>query len=68
MAKKQNDLILFPMHPPQEVEGLFGEIIHRPCGSWPEVRGWNPAVDLYETADADLPGVRSDDGNSRDRE
>jgi HSP20 family molecular chaperone IbpA len=66
MAKKQNDLISFPMHLPREVERLFDEIIHRPWGSCREIRGWNPSVDLYETADAfileaDLPGVNSDD-------
>jgi HSP20 family protein len=66
MAKKQNDLISFPMHLPREVERLFDEIIHRPWGSCREIRGWSPSVDLYETADAfildaDLPGVNSDD-------
>lgn len=66
MAKKQNDLISFPMHLSREVERLFDEIIHRPWGSCREIRGWNPSVDLYETADAfileaDLPGVNPDD-------
>ena len=66
MAKKQNDLISFPMHLPREVERLFDEIIHRPWGFCREMRGWNPSVDLYETADAfileaDLPGVNADD-------
>jgi HSP20 family protein len=66
MAKKQNDLISFPMHLPREVERLFDEIIHRPWGFCREVRGWNPSVDLYETAEAfileaDLPGVNSSD-------
>ncbi len=45
---------------------MFDEMIHRPWGSCREMRGWNPSVDLYETADAyileaDLPGVSSDD-------
>ena len=66
MAKKQNDLISFPMHLPREVERLFDEIIHRPWGFCREIRGWNPSVDLYETADAfifeaDLPGVKPED-------
>lgn len=66
MAKKQNDLISFPMHLPREVERLFDEMIHRPWGFCREVRGWNPSVDLYETADAfvleaDLPGVKAED-------
>ena len=66
MAKKQNDLISFPMHLPREVERLFDEIIHRPWGFCREIHGWNPSVDLYETADAfileaDLPGVKAED-------
>jgi HSP20 family molecular chaperone IbpA len=66
MAKKQNNLISFPMHLPREVERLFDEIIHRPWGFCRDVRGWNPSVDLYETADAfileaDVPGVKPDD-------
>ena len=66
MAKKQNDLISFPMHLPREVERLFDEMIHRPWGFCREARGWNPSVDLYETADAfvleaDLPGVKTED-------
>jgi HSP20 family protein len=66
MAKKQNDLISFPVHLSHEVERLFDEIIHRPWGFCREIRGWNPSVDLYETADAfvleaDLPGVKPDD-------
>jgi HSP20 family protein len=66
MAKKQNDLISFPMHLPHEVERLFDEIIHRPWGFCREIRGWNPSVDLYESEDAfvleaDLPGVKPDD-------
>ena len=44
------------------MERLFDEMIHRPWGAGREARGWNPSVDLYETADAfvleaDLPGV-----------
>lgn len=66
MAKKQNNLISFPMHLPHEVERLFDEMIHRPWGFCREIRGWNPSVDLYETADAfvleaDLPGVKPED-------
>jgi HSP20 family molecular chaperone IbpA len=66
MANKQNDLVSFPVHLPQEIERLFEEIIHRPWGLCREIRGWNPSVDLYETADAfileaDLPGVKADD-------
>ena len=66
MAKKTDELISFPMHLPREVERLFDEIIHRPWGFCREIRGWNPSVDLYETADAfileaDLPGVKPED-------
>jgi HSP20 family protein len=66
MAKKQNDLISFPMHLSHEVERLFDEMIHRPWGFCRDIRGWNPSVDLYETEDAfileaDLPGVKADD-------
>jgi len=66
MAYKQNDLVSFPVHLPQEIERLFEEIIHRPWGLCREIRGWNPSVDLYETGDAfileaDLPGVKTDD-------
>ncbi len=66
MPRKNNDLISFPMRLPQEVERLFDEMIHRPWGFCREVRGWNPSVDLYETADAfileaDLPGVKAGD-------
>lgn len=66
MAKRQNDLISFPMHLSHEVERLFDEMIHRPWGFCREVRGWNPSVDLYETTEAvileaDLPGVKSQD-------
>lgn len=66
MAKKNNDLMSFPIRLSQEVERLFDEIIHRPWGFCRELRGWNPSVDLYETADAfileaDLPGVKEDD-------
>jgi HSP20 family protein len=66
MAKKNNDLISFPIRLSQEVERLFDEMIHRPWGFCREIRGWNPSVDLYETADAfileaDLPGVKEED-------
>jgi len=66
MAKKQNDLISFPMHLSREVERLFDEMIHRPWGFCREIRGWNPSIDVYETEDAfileaDLPGVKPED-------
>ena len=66
MAKKQNDLISFPMRLSQEVERLFDEMIHQPWGFCRDIRGWNPSVDLYETAEAfileaDLPGVKPED-------
>lgn len=66
MANKQNDLVSFPVHLPQEIERLFEEIIHRPWGLCREIRGWSPSIDLYETAaafilDADLPGVKPED-------
>ena len=66
MAKKQNDLVSFPMHLSREVERLFDEMIHRPWGFCREARGWNPSVDLYETdealiLEADLPGVKAED-------
>lgn len=66
MAKKNNDLISFPMRLSQEVERLFDEMIHRPWGFCREIRGWNPSVDLFETAEAfvleaDLPGVNAKD-------
>ena len=48
MAKKQNDLVSFPIHVSSEVERLFDEMIHRPWGFCREMRGWNPSVDLYE--------------------
>jgi HSP20 family protein len=53
------------MELPREVERLFDEMIHKPWGS-PAVLGWNPSVDLYETAEAfvleaDLPGVKAAD-------
>ena len=65
-AKKQTDLISFPLHLSREVERLFDEIIHRPWGFCREIRGWNPSIDLYETAqmfifEADLPGVNPQD-------
>jgi HSP20 family molecular chaperone IbpA len=66
MAKRQNDPISFPMRVSHEVERMFDEMIHRPWGFCREVRGWNPSLDLYETAEAfileaDLPGVKSED-------
>ena len=66
MVKKPNQSISFPMHLSRDVERLFDEIIHRPWGFCRDVRGWNPSLDLYETADAfileaDLPGVKADD-------
>ena len=66
MAKKQNELVSFPMHLSREVERMFDEMIHRPWGFCRDVRGWNPSVDLRETKEAiileaDLPGVNSED-------
>ena len=66
MARKQNDLISFPMHLSHEVERMFDEMIHRPWGFCRDVRGWNPSVDLYETdeayiLEADLPAVKPQD-------
>jgi HSP20 family molecular chaperone IbpA len=65
MAKKRSEPFSFPIPLSHEVEGLFDEIIHRPWGGAREARGWNPSVDLYETADAfvleaDLPGVKAE--------
>lgn len=65
MAKKHSEPISFPIPLSHEVERLFDEIIHRPWGGAREARGWNPTVDLYETADAfvleaDLPGVKAE--------
>jgi hypothetical protein len=51
MAKKQDDLISFPMRLSHEVERLFDEMIHRPWGFCRDIRGWNPSLDLYETAE-----------------
>ena len=66
MAKRESNLISFPMHLSREVERLFDEMIHRPWGFCRDIRGWNPSVDLYETdeafiLEADLPGVRTED-------
>lgn len=66
MANKYNEPISFPIHLSREVERLFDEIIHRPWGFCRDIRGWNPSVDLYETAEAfileaDLPGVKAED-------
>ncbi|HME61917.1 MAG TPA: Hsp20/alpha crystallin family protein [Candidatus Binatia bacterium] len=66
MAKKQSDLISFPIHVSNEIERLFDEMIHRPWGFCREIRGWNPSIDLFENTDvflleADLPGVKLDD-------
>ena len=66
MAKKQNDLISFPIHLPREVKRFCAEFIHRPWGFYRDIRGWNPSVDLYETEyafilEADLPGVKAED-------
>lgn len=65
MAKKHNEPISFPIPLSREVERLFDEIIHRPWEGGREARGWNPSMDLYETADAyvveaDLPGVKAE--------
>lgn len=66
MAKNSRQTLSFPMRLSHEVERLFDEMIHRPWGSSREVRGWNPSIDVYETADAflleaDLPGVNAED-------
>src|SRR5262250_3887502 len=66
MANKTSDLISFPMRLSHEVERLFDEMIHRPWGFCRDIRGWNPSVDLCETAkafvlEADLPGVKPED-------
>jgi HSP20 family protein len=56
----------FPLQLPRELDRLFDELIHRPWGVGRELSGWNPSLDLCETADAfileaDLPGVKADD-------
>ncbi len=66
MANKRSEPVSFPIPLSHEVERLFDEMIHRPWGVAREARGWNPSVDLYETADAfvleaDLPGVKEED-------
>ena len=66
MTKKRSEPISFPIRLSHEVERLFDEIIQRPWGGAREARGWNPSMDLYETADAyvleaDLPGVKAED-------
>jgi HSP20 family protein len=66
MAQRRNEPISFPIHLSREVDRLFDELIHRPWGFCREIRGWNPMIDLYETADsfileADLPGVKAED-------
>jgi HSP20 family molecular chaperone IbpA len=66
MTKKISEPLSFPLRLSDEVERLFDEIIHRPWGFAREFRGWNPSVDLRETADAfiieaDLPGVKKED-------
>jgi HSP20 family protein len=65
MTRKRNEPISFPIPLSREVERLFDEIIHRPWEGGREARGWNPSMDLYETADdyiveADLPGVKAE--------
>lgn len=50
----------------QEIEAAFANLIHQPWGRSESPRGWQPAVDLYETdeayfLEADLPGVSRDD-------
>ena len=66
MARKQNDLLSFPVHTSPEVENLFEKIIQRPWSFCREARGWEPSIDLYEGEDcflleADLPGVKRED-------
>ncbi len=63
---KQDKFLSFPLRLPQELDRLFDEIIHKPWGFSAELQGWNPSVDLYETAEefvleADLPGVQDED-------
>lgn len=50
----------------QEIEAAFANLIHQPWGRPDAPRGWQPAVDLYETneayfLEADLPGVSRED-------
>lgn len=50
----------------QEIEAAFATLIHQPWGRPEAPRGWQPAVDLYETdeayfLEADLPGVSRED-------
>lgn len=50
----------------QEIETAFAQLIHQPWGRSESPRGWQPAVDLYETdetyvLEADLPGVSRED-------
>lgn len=50
----------------REIEAAFASLIHQPWGRPDVPRGWQPAVDLYETdeayfLEADLPGVSRDD-------
>jgi HSP20 family protein len=64
--KTQNDVVSFPLHLSGEVERMFDEMIHRPWGFCRDIKGWNPAADLFETdealiLEADLPGVSPQD-------
>lgn len=50
----------------QEIEAAFANLIHQPWGHSDPPRGWQPAVDLYESdeaylLEADLPGVSRND-------
>lgn len=50
----------------REIEAAFASLIHDPWRQDVGTRGWQPAMDLYETEEAyllevDLPGVSRDD-------
>lgn len=50
----------------QEIDAAFANLIHQPWGRSEAPRGWQPAIDLFETEEAyfleaDLPGVSRDD-------
>lgn len=58
--------IFFPLRLSHEFDRLIHEMIERRWGIPREIKGWNPSIDLYETADAfileaDLPGVKRED-------
>jgi HSP20 family protein len=50
----------------EQLEETFAELLHEPWKSTEGREDWQPAIDIYETADAylveaDLPGVRPED-------